>query len=144
MSSHHYLYHYQNMDPRHPSSKNRESVREVFECTFHGLIACVLSYFFSQLFCLILHFLKTGLLWFNAKMRTAWVSSMKRKSLAPWSSKKGQQLTYRLVQTRVKWSFIKLLFWNFVVSTNCNICYMIKILPKNRYNGLIKLIKCSA
>ena len=32
--------------------------------------------------------------------------------------------------------FIKLGFWKFVVSTNCDIRYVIKILPKNRYNGL--------
>ena len=32
--------------------------------------------------------------------------------------------------------FIKLGFWKFVVRTNCDIRYVIKILPKNRYNGL--------
>ena len=95
VSSHHYLYQRQNMDPMYPSSRSREAVGEVkiklctslasqrihftsqwqvakgprdhardrkqrrlylapiFECTFHRLIARVLSYFFSQLFCLI-------------------------------------------------------------------------------------------
>ena len=28
------------------------------------------------------------------------------------------------------------LFWKLMVSTNCDIRYVIKILPKNRYNGL--------
>ena len=28
------------------------------------------------------------------------------------------------------------MIWKFVVSKNCDIRYMIKILPKNRYNGL--------
>ena len=96
VSSHHYLYHRQNMGPRYSSSRRREPVGEVriklcasltlqsasyfanqwqvlkdprdhararkqrrlhlaliFECTFHRLIARVLSCFFSQLFCLI-------------------------------------------------------------------------------------------
>ena len=61
------------------------------------------------------------------------------KSLAPWSQKKEQQLAYWLVQTKVKWPFTKLRFWKLVVSTNCNIRYVIKILPKNKYNSLIKL-----
>ena len=95
VSSNHYLYHRQNINPMYPSSRSREPVEEIkiklcaslasqrihftsqwqvvkgprdhardrkqrrlylapiFECTFHRLIARVLSYFFSQLFCLI-------------------------------------------------------------------------------------------
>ena len=45
-------------------------------------------------------------------------------------------MTYWLVQTTIEWSFIKLGFWKFVVSTNCDIRYVIKILPKNRYKRL--------
>ena len=78
-------------------------------------------------------FLKTGftvIQWENENS----VSIVKKiKLLAPWSQKKEQQLAYWLVQTT------NLQFWNFVVSTNCNIHYMIKILPENRYNSLIKL-----
>ena len=61
---------------------------------------------------------------------------LKRKLLVLWSLKKGQQLTYWLVQTRVEWPFIKLQFWKFELSKNCDIRYVSKILSKNRYNGL--------
>ena len=50
--------------------------------------------------------------------------------------KEGHQLTYRLLQTMVEWPFIKLRFWKLLVSTNCDIHYVIKILPNIRYNGL--------
>ena len=46
------------------------------------------------------------------------------------------QLTYRLVQTTIEWPFIKLGFWQFLVSKSCDIRFVIKMLPKNRYNGL--------
>ena len=43
VSSHHYLYH----------RRRRLHLALIFECTFNRLIVRVLSYFFSQLFCLI-------------------------------------------------------------------------------------------
>ena len=36
------------------------------------------------------------------------------------------------IQTRVKWPFINLRFWKFVVSKNCDIRYLVKILSKNK------------
>ena len=50
--------------------------------------------------------------------------------------KEGHQLTYRLLQTMVECPFTKLRFWKLLVSTNCDIHYVIKILPNIRYNGL--------
>ena len=182
VSSHHYLYHRQHMDPMCPSSRSRKSVGVVkiklcaslesqrihftsqwkvlknprdhardrkqrrlhlaliFECTFHRLIACVKLFLFSTVLPNIT-FLKKGFIvvqWENENS----VSVVNEKKVVGAVELKKRKKVDTLVQTRVEWPFMKLQFWKFVVSKNCDILYVIlflyviKILSKNRYKGL--------
>ena len=96
---------------------------------------CVKLFLFSTV--LNITFLKIGFIvvqWENENSVSD-VNEKKVVGAVKKSQKKGQQLTYWLVQTRVEWPFIELRVWKFEVSKNCDIRYVIKILSKNRYNG---------
>ena len=98
--------------------------------------SCVKLFLFSTVL-LNITFLKIGFIvvqWENEN-NVSDVNEKKVVGAVKKSQKKGQQLTYWLVQTRVEWPFIELRVWKFEVSKNCDIRYVIKILSKNRYNG---------
>ena len=143
VNSHHYLYHHQNMDPRYASSKEKEPVRKVRifcvpllrlqrnkENSIWRSSLNVLFIGWSRML-QVISFLdcfaqydisKDGFYCGSMRKRGQYECCKWKES--HWHHVKRRDNSWHIDwynKTMIEWPFIKLGFWKFVVSTNCNI-----------------------
>ena len=115
VSLHRYLYHRQNMDPR-----DERSEKSVWSC------ALLLN----------ITFLKMGFIVVQWENENSMSVVSEKKVAGAVQLKDGTTVDISTCTHKGRVAIYKATIWKFVVSKNCDIRYVIKILPMKRYNGL--------